>query len=48
MTAVRVKKSLSECGANATISGLVGGKSALQNELLGELQEEFGAAGSER
>ncbi|CAK5113477.1 unnamed protein product, partial [Aphanomyces euteiches] len=38
----RFKKQLSEIDDNATIHGLAAGKSAAQNEVVGELEKEFG------
>ncbi|MDL1873477.1 hypothetical protein FBR05_14950, partial [Deltaproteobacteria bacterium PRO3] len=43
LLAVKLKKSIGEVQAGQNIKGLVGGKSALQNEILGDLQKEFGA-----
>jgi 3-oxoacyl-ACP reductase-like protein len=43
MLAVKFKKTLAEVPATATIKGLAGGKSAIQNEVVGELQAEFGS-----
>jgi len=40
--AYRFKKSLSEIDDNATIHGLAAGKSAAQNEVVGEIEKEFG------
>ena len=37
------KKDIGEVGEGATIKGLAGGKSAIQNEVVGELQAEFGS-----
>ncbi|ETV97148.1 holo-[acyl-carrier-protein] synthase [Aphanomyces invadans] len=38
----RFKKQLAEIDDNATIQGLAAGKSAAQNEVVGELEKEFG------
>ncbi|RHZ19227.1 hypothetical protein DYB37_003435 [Aphanomyces astaci] len=38
----RFKKQLAEIDDNATIHGLAAGKSAAQNEVVGELEKEFG------
>ena len=43
MVSLKVKKPLDQVPATATIKELVGGKSALQNELVGDIQKEFGA-----
>lgn len=43
MVSLKVKKPLDQVPASATIKELVGGKSALQNELVGDIQKEFGA-----
>jgi fatty acid synthase subunit alpha, fungi type len=40
----KLKKSLSSVDPSSTIKELVGGKSALQNEILGDLGAEFGDA----
>jgi fatty acid synthase subunit beta len=42
MVSLKVKKSLDLVPASSTIKELVGGKSALQNELIGDIQKEFG------
>lgn len=42
MVSQKVKKSLDQVPATTTIKDLVGGKSALQNELVGDIQKEFG------
>jgi len=42
MVSLKVKKSLDLVPATSTIKELVGGKSALQNELVGDIQKEFG------
>ncbi|KAB2841693.1 acyltransferase domain-containing protein, partial [bacterium] len=42
LLALKLKKPISEVQASQNIKGLVGGKSALQNEILGDLQKEFG------
>ena len=42
--AQKLKKSVSEVPLSKTIKDLVGGKSTLQNEILGDLQAEFGSA----
>ena len=41
LLAVKLNKPLSDISHNDTIKGLVGGKSAVQNEILGELEKEF-------
>eukprot|EP00002_Diphylleia_rotans_P033397 TRINITY_DN709_c0_g1_i3.p1 TRINITY_DN709_c0_g1~~TRINITY_DN709_c0_g1_i3.p1 ORF type:complete len:4344 (-),score=1082.54 TRINITY_DN709_c0_g1_i3:153-13184(-) len=43
LLALKLKKPLSAIDASATIKQLVGGKSALQNELVGDISKEFGA-----
>jgi hypothetical protein len=40
--ALRLKKQVSEVPASATIKSVVGGKSTMQNELIGDIQAEFG------
>ena len=42
LLATRLEKPMASIGATDSIKALVGGKSALQNELLGELEREFG------
>ncbi|KAJ3071925.1 3-oxoacyl-[acyl-carrier-protein] synthase [Podochytrium sp. JEL0797] len=42
LIANKLKKPLAEVSGSATIKGLVGGKSTLQNEILGDLAAEFG------
>ena len=42
LLALKLKKSISEISGDSTIKDLVGGKSAIQNEILGDLQKEFG------
>ena len=42
--AQKLKKTIEEIGLTKAIKDLVGGKSTLQNEILGDLQAEFGAA----
>lgn len=42
--AQKLKKTVEEIGLTKAIKDLVGGKSTLQNEILGDLQAEFGAA----
>jgi len=42
LLAVKLKKNLNEVTSESTIKELVGGKSAIQNEILGDLQKEFG------
>ncbi|KAI9348018.1 fatty acid synthase [Obelidium mucronatum] len=42
LIAHKLKKPLAEVSGSATIKGLVGGKSTLQNEILGDLGAEFG------
>ncbi|KAJ1969223.1 fatty acid synthase alpha subunit Lsd1, partial [Dispira parvispora] len=41
--AQKLKKSLGDVPMSKTIKDLVGGKSTLQNEILGDLQKEFGS-----
>ena len=43
MVAHKLKKSLDEISLSKAIKDLVGGKSTLQNEILGDLQKEFGS-----
>ncbi|MEM3341239.1 MAG: acyltransferase domain-containing protein, partial [Thermoplasmata archaeon] len=42
MLALKLKKSLDEIDTSKSIKELVGGKSALQNEIFGDLVQEFG------
>ena len=42
LLAIKLKKSLGEISSESSIKDLVGGKSAIQNEILGDLQKEFG------
>eukprot|EP00004_Rigifila_ramosa_P027693 TRINITY_DN910_c0_g1_i1.p1 TRINITY_DN910_c0_g1~~TRINITY_DN910_c0_g1_i1.p1 ORF type:complete len:2842 (-),score=503.53 TRINITY_DN910_c0_g1_i1:4431-12935(-) len=42
LLAVRLQKSISEIAPSVTLKSVVGGKSALQNELLGDIEKEFG------
>ena len=42
MLAVKLNKPLGDVKPDATIKSLVGGKSAVQNEILGEVEKEFG------
>jgi len=44
LIAQKLKKSTQEIPMTATIKDLVGGKSTLQNEVLGDLQKEFGSS----
>ncbi|ORX48172.1 fatty acid synthase [Piromyces finnis] len=44
LIAQKLKKSVQEVPMSATIKDLVGGKSTLQNEVLGDLQKEFGSS----
>jgi fatty acid synthase subunit alpha len=41
IVALNTKKTFQECGSDKSIKDLVGGKSALQNQIVGELQKEF-------
>ncbi|KAH7018881.1 fatty acid synthase subunit alpha reductase [Ilyonectria destructans] len=43
LIAQKLKKSLNEVPLNKAIKDLVGGKSTLQNEILGDLDKEFGS-----
>ena len=43
MLAVKLSQPLASIRPDSTIKALVGGKSAVQNEILGELEKEFGA-----
>nr|BAB62032.1 fatty acid synthase alpha-subunit [Schizosaccharomyces pombe] len=43
LVAQKLKKSIEEVSPQKSIKDLVGGKSTLQNEILGDLQKEFGA-----
>jgi fatty acid synthase subunit alpha len=43
LLAIKLKKPISEISSESTIKDLVGGKSAIQNEILGDLQKEFGS-----
>ncbi|KAG0241381.1 3-oxoacyl-[acyl-carrier-protein] synthase [Mortierella sp. GBA43] len=45
LVAQKVKKTLDEVPLSKAIKDLVGGKSTLQNEILGDLQKEFGGSG---
>ncbi|KAG0203436.1 3-oxoacyl-[acyl-carrier-protein] synthase [Mortierella sp. GBA30] len=45
IVAQKVKKTLDEIPLSKAIKDLVGGKSTLQNEILGDLQKEFGGSG---
>ncbi|KAF9167813.1 3-oxoacyl-[acyl-carrier-protein] synthase [Actinomortierella ambigua] len=45
IVAQKVKKTLEEVPLSKAIKDLVGGKSTLQNEILGDLQKEFGSSG---
>ncbi|KAG0090509.1 3-oxoacyl-[acyl-carrier-protein] synthase [Podila epicladia] len=45
IVAQKVKKTLEEIPLSKAIKDLVGGKSTLQNEILGDLQKEFGGSG---
>src|SRR5690606_16095429 len=45
IVAQKVKKTLDETPLSKAIKDLVGGKSTLQNEILGDLQKEFGGSG---
>ncbi|KAF9438054.1 3-oxoacyl-[acyl-carrier-protein] synthase [Entomortierella beljakovae] len=45
IVAQKVKKTLDEVPLSKAIKDLVGGKSTLQNEILGDLQKEFGSSG---
>ena len=42
MVALKMNKTLAEVTATSTVHALAGGKSALQNEVLGDLEKEFG------
>jgi 3-oxoacyl-ACP reductase-like protein len=42
LLSIKLKKTLAEITTESTIKDLVGGKSAIQNEILGDLQKEFG------
>eukprot|EP00741_Cyanophora_paradoxa_P008217 tig00000025_g7952.t1 len=42
LLALKLKKPLAEVKEDKTIKDLVGGKSAVQNEILGDLEKEFG------
>lgn len=42
LLAAKLSKPLPDIGASTTIKALVGGKSAVQNEILGDLDKEFG------
>ncbi|KAJ1909509.1 fatty acid synthase alpha subunit Lsd1, partial [Mycoemilia scoparia] len=48
IVAQKLKKSLDEIPVSKSIRDLVGGKSTLQNEILGDLQKEFGNAVPEK
>ncbi|KAJ1674527.1 fatty acid synthase alpha subunit Lsd1, partial [Spiromyces aspiralis] len=48
VVAQKLKKSLDEVPISKSIRDLVGGKSTLQNEILGDLQKEFGNAVPEK
>jgi len=43
LLALKLKKPMSSIDSSATIKQLVGGKSALQNELVGDISKEFGS-----
>jgi fatty acid synthase subunit beta len=43
MLAVKFKKGMDEVTESTTIKAMAGGKSAIQNEVVGELQAEFGS-----
>eukprot|EP01113_Clastostelium_recurvatum_P021328 TRINITY_DN2525_c0_g1_i1.p1 TRINITY_DN2525_c0_g1~~TRINITY_DN2525_c0_g1_i1.p1 ORF type:complete len:1737 (+),score=426.62 TRINITY_DN2525_c0_g1_i1:1-5211(+) len=43
MLALKLNRTLDEVPGTKSVKELVGGKSAVQNEILGELQKEFGA-----
>jgi len=43
MLAAKLKKPISEIDGGKNIKGLTGGNSSLQNEVIGDLQKEFGA-----
>lgn len=45
LVATKLKKKVSEVPENKPIKDMVGGKSTLQNELLGDIQKEFGQNG---
>eukprot|EP01135_Chromosphaera_perkinsii_P010233 Nk52_evm6s2062 gene=Nk52_evmTU6s2062 len=40
----KLKKSIEEVGEDKSIKSLVGGKSTAQNEILGDIQQEFGSS----
>ena len=42
---MKLKKKVAEIPENKAIKDMVGGKSTLQNELLGDIQKEFGQNG---
>jgi len=46
LVAAKVKKPVSDIPAASTLKAISAGKSTLQNELLGEIQKEFGGDGS--
>ncbi|KAF9991984.1 3-oxoacyl-[acyl-carrier-protein] synthase, partial [Modicella reniformis] len=45
IVAQKIKKTVDEVPLSKAIKDLVGGKSTLQNEILGDLQKEFGGSG---
>ncbi|KAI9239093.1 MAG: hypothetical protein BYD32DRAFT_366717 [Podila humilis] len=45
IVAQKIKKTVEEVPLSKAIKDLVGGKSTLQNEILGDLQKEFGGSG---
>jgi fatty acid synthase subunit beta len=44
LLAVKLKKNLGEVGGDKSIKDLSGGKSAVQNEIVGDLEKEFGGS----
>lgn len=42
LLALKLKKTLSDIKDSSTVTELVGGKSAIQNELIGDFEQEFG------
>jgi fatty acid synthase subunit alpha, fungi type len=46
IVAQKLKKRVDEMPLSKLIKDLVGGKSTLQNEILGDLQQEFASVGS--
>jgi len=45
LVSTKLKKKLSEISDSKPIKDMVGGKSTLQNEILGDVQKEFGQNG---